>query len=283
MKFLPSAAVAVLAVELCSAFITPRASFGVMSSRESVVLKMAEGPKIPFFASQEEEEETTNELPTESELDSLTFEEEVDTLVKAEVKKSNRMSNLRNANGVEYAPWMRISVDEEDKIKMMMRDKAEARRKRQVQEQSVTGNLYLDSQAQELSGTGLKSKVIDGDVELEWATMTEDNTKGFIVKRRAAKTEEYAVLASFEEWGPLQSQGADGGIYRYLDTTASPGGWVYRVSECDSNGNEADLCQCLVDVQTEDEQKAGLFAAVGIVVVGIAAVTAGFLLDPYAN
>jgi ABC-type transport system involved in cytochrome c biogenesis permease subunit len=36
----------------------------------------------------------------------------------------------------------------------------------------------------------------------------------------------------------------------------------------------------LVEVQTEGEQKAALLAAVGIVVLGIAAVAAGLLLDP---
>jgi ABC-type uncharacterized transport system permease subunit len=38
----------------------------------------------------------------------------------------------------------------------------------------------------------------------------------------------------------------------------------------------------LIEVQTEDEQKAALFAGVGIVVIGIAAVVAGLVLDPYA-
>ena len=45
-----------------------------------------------------------------------------------------------------------------------MKEKAEACSQRQEQERSVTGN---DSQAQELSGTSLKYKIIDGQVELE--------------------------------------------------------------------------------------------------------------------
>jgi len=163
-----------------------------------------------------------------------------------------------------------------------MKEKAAARRKRQDQEKSVSGNLYLDSQAQELSGTGLIAKAVDGEVELEWATKSETNTKGFVVKRRPAKTEEFSVMASYDSWGPLVSKGADGGVYRYLDTTSTPGGWVYRISECDNNGNEADLCQCLIEVQTEAEQKAALIAGVGIAVIGVGAVVAGLLLDPYA-
>ncbi len=117
---------------------------------------------------------------------------------------------------------------------------------------------------------------------MEWATQSEKNTRGFIVKRRPAKTEEFSVIASYEDWGPLKSKGVDGGIYRYLDTTSTPGGWVYRVTECDNNGNQADLCQCLVEVQTEEEQKTALIAGVGIAVIGVAAVVAGLVLDPYA-
>lgn len=244
---------------------------------------MAEGDgPLPFFAQSKGPEvaPTATAEKSEAELDELSVEEEVEALVQQEMKKSKRMSNLRNAKGVDYAPWMNISEEDENRIRQLMKEKAEARRKRQEQEKSVTGNLYLDSQAQELSGTGLNYKIIDGDVELEWATKSESGTKGFIVKRRPAKTEEFSVIASYADWGPLQSKGADGGIYRYLDDTVSPGGWVYRVSECDNSGAESDLCQCLVDVQTEEEQKAAIIAAAGIAAVGIIAVVAGLTLDP---
>ena len=69
------------------------------------------------------------------------------------------------AKGVEYAPWMGISEAEETSIRNLMREKTEARRKRQLQEQDVSGNLFRDSQAQELSGTGLSAKIIHGEVE----------------------------------------------------------------------------------------------------------------------
>lgn len=201
-------------------------------------------------------------------------------MTRAEVKKMKRASNLRNANGVEYAPWMNITPEEEAKIKEVMKQKAEARRKRQVQEQSVSGALLMDSQAQELSGGGLRTKVIGSDVELSWATNSERSTKGFQVKRRPARTEGFEVIASYETWGPLASKGPEGGSYSFLDTTAGPGGWVYRVTECETNGSENDVCQALVDVQTQDEQKGAVIAAVGIVVLGVAAVVAGLILDP---
>jgi hypothetical protein len=102
-------------------------------------------------------------------VDDVSLEEEVEKLVQAEITKTKRMSNLRNENGVEYAPWMRITEEDELRIRKMMRDKAEARRRRKDDEAGVKGNLLMDSQAQELSGTGMRYKVINGnDVELEW-------------------------------------------------------------------------------------------------------------------
>ena len=107
--------------------------------------------KTPFFA----QEDSSPAAAVEEK----SLEEEVDDLTQAEVKKMKRASNLRNANGVDYAPWMNINAEDEEKIRQVMKEKAEARRKRQEQEQSVSGALLMDSQAQELSGGGLRTKV----------------------------------------------------------------------------------------------------------------------------
>ena len=228
---------------------------------------------MPFFA-----EGAAAEEPVAAAEPSL--EEEVAELTAEEVGKMKRASNLRNEKGVDYAPWMRITAEDEAKIKQVMKEKAEARRKRQEQEKNVSGALLMDSQAQELSGGGLRTKVIDGEIELEWTTSSELSTKGFMIKRRPARTEEFSVIASYEDWGPLASKGPDGGSYRYLDGDVSPGGWVYRITECETNGSENDICQALVEVQTEEEQRGAVIAAVGIAALGVAAVAAGLLLDP---
>jgi hypothetical protein len=225
--------------------------------------------KVPFFASSGGEEPAAAAVAEEQSL-----EEKIEEMTKEELGKLKRQSNLRNANGVDYAPWMKISEDDETKIKQMMKEKAAVRLSRQEQERSVSGALLVDSQAQELSGGGLRSKVIDGEIELEWATNSEANTKEFLLKRRPARTEEFEVIASFATKGP------DGGEYRYLDASVSPGGWVYRVTECETNGSTNDICQVLVEVQTEQEQRGPVIAAVSIVAVGIAAVAAGIILDP---
>jgi hypothetical protein len=244
----------------------------LFSSSYFAVARFMGDEKVPFFAADSAGKQNVNDL---------TLEEEVEILVQEETAKQKKFSKLKvGGDGADYAPWMKISEEDQKRTYQIMKEKPEARRKRQEQERSVSGNLYLDSQAQELSGTGLNSKIMNGEVELEWATSQETNTKGFIVKRRPAKTDNFKVIASYQDWGPLASKGPEGGVYRYLDTTAEPGGWVYRITECDNQGTENDICQCLVEVQTEGEQKAALVAAVGIVVLGIAAVAAGLLLDP---
>ena len=279
MKFLCTAAAAALVAgpSFGSAFAPPSSSSRCIRSSSSCVGMS----NLPFFA-REEKKSPPPPAPSDEEgdLDSMTMEEEVELLVQKELSKTKRMSNLRNEKGVEYAPWMGISESDENKIRSLMRERTEARRKRQEQERDVSGNLFRDSQAQELSGTGLSYKIVGGEVELQWATRTETNTKGFIVRRRAAKTNDYSVIASYGDYGPLASKGKEGGVYRYLDSTAKPGGWVYRISEEDNFGNQADVCQCLVEVETEGEQKAAIIAGVGFGVFAIAAFVAGVAMDP---
>ena len=139
---------------------------------------------------------------------------------------------------------------------------------------------WCSHKAQELSGVGLNYKIIGEDVELEWATSREANTEGFVVKRRPAKTEDFEVLASYTDMPALASKGLQGGLYRYFDDTAGPGGWVYRITEIEKNGRESDISQCLVEVQTKEEQMGTVIAAGGIVALLGALVVAGTVLDP---
>lgn len=270
MKILFSSVITLLAVPSVVAFAPVTQPKSFVSAKSGNVGRLS-----AFFM-----EETEDKKDTPVEEESISLEDEVEMLTQEEIKKTKKASNLRNANGVDYAPWMGINEEDEEKIRAIMKEKAEARRKREEQERNVSGALLMDSQQQELSGSGLRTKVIDGQVELEWSTNKEDNTKGFLVKRRPAKTTEFNVVASYEDWGPLLSKGSEGGVYRYLDTDISPGGWVYRVTECDNNNREYDICQCLVEIETEAEQKGAIIAAVGIGAIALAAVAAGLLLDP---
>ena len=210
----------------------------------------------------------------------MTEEEEIEELTRLELEKTSKVSKFRNANGVEYAPWSKVTEEDEARIRQIVKEKTALRRRQQEQNAEVRGNLAVDSQAQELSGGGLNFKIIGDEVELEWATTSEKDTAGFRVQRRPAKTNDWETIASYETWGPIASQGPNGGVYRYLDTTSSVGGWVYRITEVDMNGSDNDLCQCLVEVQTEEEQRAAVFAAVGIAAVGLITVIGASILDP---
>ena len=62
----------------------------------------------------------------------------------------------------------------------------------------VRGNLLEDSQAQELSGGGLRAKAISEDsVELEWTTTTEGNTEGYVVRRRKARGDDWEIITDY--------------------------------------------------------------------------------------
>ena len=215
----------------------------------------------------------------------LAAEDDVESMVEKELSKTTKLGKLRNEqSGIEYAPWLKVSEKDEAQMRQIMKEKAAARKRREEQEKEVSGTLLMDSQAQELSGTGLRSKIIDGNsVELEWATAGEKFTDGFLLKRRPAKTSDFEIIASYETYGPLASKGVDGGLYRYLDEDVPPGGWVYRITECESNGAKNDLSQCLVEIQTKEEQMATKIAAIGFGVFAILAVVAGAVLDPYAG
>lgn len=260
----------IISVYLLSAFLSQCSAFTAKPFISSRVVKSGSllQANEPFFASPEEKEEEVID--------------DVEKEIEEELKTGKVISNLRNANGVDYAPWMKISAEEEAKIRLVVKDRAEARRKRQEQERQVSGALLMDSQAQELSGGGLQTKVIGEDVELSWGTNSESNTLGFVIKRRPAKTEEFEVIASYEDWGPLASKGPDGGIYRYLDSDLpTVGGWVYRITECEKSGRESDICQALVEIQTQEEQKGAVIAVAAISILAVVAFGAGFLLDPY--
>merc|ERR1719401_2316431 len=44
------------------------------------------------------------------------MDETVEEMVEEEMKKTKRMSNLRNEKGVDYAPWMNMSEEDEERI-----------------------------------------------------------------------------------------------------------------------------------------------------------------------
>lgn len=225
---------------------------------------------------------TTRSTPPQTTRICMVTEDDIEEIVQKEIQAKSKMSKFTNEKGMQYAPWLDIKPEDEVKIRQLAKERAEVRRRRMEQEKETKGVLSFDSQAQELSGAGLRSKIVDGNlVELEWATDSEKYTEGFLVKRRPVKTKEFQVIASYEDYVPLLSKGPEGGVYRFLDETGlEPGGYFYRITECEVGGVENDLSQCLVEIQTMEEQRGAVIAAIGVVVILVATVIAGAILDP---
>jgi len=193
-----------------------------------------------------------------------------------EGQKKKMPKGMYNADGKPYAPWMMDSVDPE----AAKRSIEERRARKAAEKKAVQGALAVDPQAMELSGVGLKYKMIGDEVELSWGTGDETGNVGFIVTKRAGGSDDWQVVASYKDWAPLNSKGPEGGQYTFMDPDSQRGPWVYRVSDVNEAGVTSDLCQTLVEVQDEGEQLAAKALAVGIVVVLGGFVAAGFLLDP---
>lgn len=218
-----------------------------------------------------------------SSIDEIDVEKEVERIFQEEKEKTLRMSRFSNEKGMEYAPWMNMTPDDEARIRTLAREKTMARKKRQMQEQNVRGALLKDSTNQELSGTGVQYKIIDGDsVELEWSTESEPNTIGYIVKRRQSKTNDFVTIASYETHPTLlSSKGVTGGTYRYLDENVGEGvSYMYRITEKEIDDEENDLSQCLVEIQSNSEKQTQLIATIGFLTLAVGTLAAGLLLDP---
>jgi hypothetical protein len=233
----------------------------------------------PFIAQQQER---LSQLFMSS-VDEIDIEKEVERIFQEEKEKTLRMSRFSNEKGMEYAPWMNMTPEDEARIRTLAREKTMARKKRQMQEQNVRGALLKDSTNQELSGTGVQYKIIDGDsVELEWSTESEPNTIGYLIKRRQSKTNEFVTIASYETHPTLlSSKGVNGGTYRYLDENVGEGvSYLYRITEKEIDNEENDLSQCLVEIQSNSEKQTQLIATIGFVTLAIGTLAAGLLLDP---
>ena len=119
----------------------------------------------------------------------LTDEEEAEIIANAQKIAKKKRSNLYNEDGVAYAPWMVRQVDEDAVAAARAMRGYEKRRERiALEEKQGTINI-LDAASSELTGLGLKAKVLSEDeVELTWSTDDEEANRGFLVERKAART-----------------------------------------------------------------------------------------------
>ena len=119
----------------------------------------------------------------------LTDEEEAEIIANAQKIAKKKRSNLYNEEGVAYAPWMVRQVDEDAVAAARAMRGYEKRRERiALEEKQGTINI-LDAASSELTGLGLKAKVLSEDeVELTWSTDDEEANRGFLVERKAVPT-----------------------------------------------------------------------------------------------
>mmetsp|Transcript_21892 Transcript_21892/g.34404 ORF Transcript_21892/g.34404 Transcript_21892/m.34404 type:complete len:259 (+) Transcript_21892:50-826(+) len=246
------------AVLLASSFL---ASNAFVQSPQNGLAKNALASKVKFgpIKATDEDEEIITDLEA--------YEAE---------KRKKAPKGMFNAEGKPYAPWMMDSVDAE-KAKQAQENR---RARKAAEKKAAQGALLVDPQAMELSGVGLKTKMVGDECEISWGTGDETGNKGFIITKRRGGSDDWQVVASYTDWAPLNSKGPAGGQYTYMDSDTEQGTWIYRVSDVNTQGQTSDLCQALVEVQDQGQQMATKAFAVGIIGVFGALLAAGLFLDP---
>merc|ERR1719424_530324 len=190
------------------------------------------------------------------------------------------INNMKSSSGVEFAPWMKVDAEAIAKAKK----EREERKKRSAAAAAAakSDTMLIDPQAAELgAGGGLKSKVLsEEEIELRWSTQDERDNAGFIVQRRMGGQPDFQDIATYERFAPLRTKGVDGGDYVYLDDTAEPGTWVYRILDCDTRGTRSAVCQKLVEVDAQSETTQTIVIGAAFLVLAGALVAAGIFADP---
>lgn len=207
----------------------------------------------------------------------LTDEEAQAQALKAQKQKSPVKStkvggnkNLLKPDGTPYAPWMSPIADYDATVIKKRTD--------------ATGRLAADPQSAELSGLGVSWKMLGDELELSWATGSEEGNRGFVVYRRPGKSPDWKKVSDYRDKpAELASRGLEGGRYSFLVPDPQPGTWVYRVSDVDQNNNVSDLSQVLIEIESAEDTKAQKIALAVLLSVLALALFAGISLDPLSS
>merc|ERR1711924_435460 len=187
----------------------------------------------------------------------------------------------------------------------------EKRRERiALEEKQGTINI-LDAASSELTGLGLKAKVLSEDeVELTWSTDDEEANRGFLIERKAVGYSDWDEVAAWQPATRVQSarpsrttlrmseQVTDeeeaeiianaqkiakkkrSNPYSYIDATVSEGEWLYRIVAEQSDNSRAIVCQVGVSVENSGQQLQTKLVVGGFAALVLGALAAGALLDP---
>lgn len=185
--------------------------------------------------------------------------------------KSNKVGGAKSLfreDGTAYAPWMAdFPTEYSNKV---IKNRTDA-----------TGRLAADPQLGELSGVGLTYRMVGDDIELLWATGSEEGNKGFVIYKRKGKASDWEKITDYRSKPvELKSKGPEGGKYSFLIEEPSAGTWVYRVSDVDANDNVSDLSQVLIELESPEDSKFQKVALIGLIVLFAIAFAIGVSLDP---
>lgn len=187
--------------------------------------------------------------------------------------KSNKVGgnkNLFKPDGTAYAPWMGNIAEYDNKI---IKSRSDA-----------VGRLAADPQLGELSGVGILWKMLGDELELSWTTGAEEGNRGFVVYRRAGKSEQWEKVADYRDApAELATRGSEGGKYSFLVRDPLPGTWVYRVSDVDERNNVSDLSQVLVEIESAEDSKIQKIALAVLLGILALALFLGTQLDPLSS
>lgn len=126
--------------------------------------------------------------------------------------------------------------------------------------------------------------MLGDELELKWATGSEEGNRGFVVYRRPGKAPDWKKVSDYRDKpAELLSKGPEGGMYSFLVPDPQPGTWVYRVSDVDENDNVADLSQVLVEIESAEDSKTQKIALAFLLAVLAIAVIVGISLDPLSS
>lgn len=100
------------------------------------------------------------------------------------------------------------------------------------------------------------------------------------MQRRQGGSENWQEIATYENFAPLRTKGPAGGEYVYLDDGVNVGTWVYRIVDCDTNGQRSAICQKLVEIESGAEQTQTLVIGAAIASLALVLVAVGIFADP---
>lgn len=188
---------------------------------------------------------------------------------KGDGSEDGGMKNLLKPDGTPYAPWMKVGAGPGGKRagKKGGRDDGDG------------------GKVEELNASAISWKMLGDELELRWRTGSEENNRGFAVYKRSIEGGlEWIKVADYVDApAELATKGAEGGDYSFLVQKVETGSWAYRVADVDLKGEEGDLAQVVVEIESSQDSQVQKVALAALVAVLLLAIVVGLALDPLSS